>query len=111
MEINIDALENVTIIHMKGKLDGITAQDAYEKILPKVECGCHLVFDMKECDYVSSAGLRTILMLGKQIKKGKGKGVMANLSEEVREVMEMTGFDHIFDGYDSIDAAVKAILT
>ncbi len=109
MNVTIDKQDNITIVAMEGKLDGVTSQDAYDQILPTVTDNCRLVFDMEYCVYVSSAGLRIILMLGKQIKRVGGLGVMANLSEEVLEVMEMTGFDHIFKNYETLAAAMEAL--
>ena len=43
-------------------------------------------------------------------KKIGGKGVFASLSEEVGDVMEMTGFATIFDSYDTISEAIKKVL-
>ena len=109
MEISINAGDGITIIGFAGKLDGISSQGAYDEIIPRVTCGCRLIFDMNECVYISSAGLRILLMLGKLIKKNGGQGVMSNLSEEVQDVMEMTGFDHIFKNYPTNDEAIAAI--
>ncbi len=109
MEITIQNRDIFTIMGLSGKLDNATTQVAYDKMLPQVTADCRLVFDMEDCSYVSSAGLRVILMLGKAIKKQNGKGVMANLSEDVKDVMEMTGFDHIFSNYDTLDDALAAL--
>ena len=55
---------------------------------------------MSECPYVSSAGLRTLLTIGKKVKINKGHMNIINLSEEVKDVMEMTGFGGIFKEFE-----------
>ncbi len=108
MEINFTKKNNITIIAISGNLDGTTAPNAQEKILPVITSECRLVFDMKECGYISSAGLRILLMFAKQITKVGGKGALIGLSEEIKEVMKMTGFEHIFHHYESIAQAEQA---
>ena len=109
MELKITSQEDVTIVELIGRLDGRTATQAQEGIMPLIVPNCMLIINMKECDYVSSAGLRVILMIGKKLAAVQGRGVLANLSEEVKDIMEMTGFDHVFKNYDSIDSAIKAV--
>ena len=68
-----------------------------------------MVFDLSGCKMISSAGLRILLMFAKQIKKQRGEGVIAGLSEEVKEVMEMTGFSNMFQSFNSINNAIAAV--
>lgn len=108
MEIIFTKKDGVTIIAISGNLDGTTAPDAQEKIFPVITPECRLVFDMKECGYISSAGLRILLMFAKQIAKIGGKGALIGLSEEINEVMKMTGFEHVFHHYETISQAKEA---
>jgi anti-anti-sigma regulatory factor len=48
-------------------------------------------------------------MFAKQIKLNGGKGVLSGLTEEVRDVMKMTGFDNIFDSYENLAEAVESV--
>ena len=109
MEIAIRVEGNVTVIVMKGSLDGNTSAQAQEKLLPLAVANCRLLFDMKECNYISSAGLRLLLMIAKQLKRNEGKGVFAALAEETRDVMKMTGFDNIFEDYIEFSQAIEAL--
>lgn len=109
MEINITTKEDITIVDIIGRLDGRTAPQAQQEIIPLIDSDCLLVINMKECDYVSSAGLRVILMIGKKLAAVDGEGALANLSDEVKDIMEMTGFDHVFENYDSIESAIEAV--
>lgn len=109
MEITIKKEGDIVIFEISGNLDGTTAPEADEKIRPYVKESCKLILDMKQCEFVSSAGLRTLLIIAKLLKKNQGTGVLVGVSEEVKEVMEMTGFDDMFDTYATRDDAVKAL--
>jgi anti-anti-sigma factor len=108
MEINTIIERNFTIIEINGRLDGNTAPVAQEKIMPLLTAGCRLVFDMKKCDYISSAGLRLLLVMAKQLDKAGGIGAFAALTQETNDVMKMTGFDNIFISYPAVADAVRS---
>ncbi len=110
MEIKSYLRDGAEIFELHGKLDVNTAPKVQEEVMAKVGQDCRLVLDMKDCDYVSSAGLRVMLVIAKQLTKVGGYGVIANLLEEVKDVMQMTGFDNLFKSYESIDQAVAAVV-
>lgn len=109
MEINNYTKANVTVLVLDGNLDGTTVEYAQEKIIKHVVSNCKMVIDMTKCCYVSSAGLRVLLMTAKQLIKVGGIGVLAGLAEEVNDVMEMTGFSSMFDSYSTIEDAIAAV--
>lgn len=110
MEINSYLQDGATVFELSGKLDVNTAPKVQEEVMACVCAECRLVLDMKKCDYVSSAGLRVLLVIAKQLTKVGGYGVLANLLEEVRDVMQMTGFDNLFKSYDDTNQAIAAVL-
>ena len=76
---------------LEGRLDTVTAPDLEEQIksgLGNVET---LIFDLAQLEYISSAGLRVLLSAQKIINK-QGKMIVRNVSEEVNEILEVTGF-------------------
>lgn len=82
------------IIALKGRLDTTTAPElerALEESLVGVE---RLTMDLKELEYLSSAGLRVLLTLQKKMNK-QGKMVVRNVSDTVLEVLRVTGFTEI----------------
>ncbi len=107
MEINTRIDQNITIIEVSGNLDGNTTPVAQEKIMPLLTAGCRLVFDMGKCNYISSAGLRLLLVIAKQLNKVGGTGAYAALTQETNDVMKMTGFDNMFVSYPTVNEAVK----
>lgn len=109
MEIKIENQNGVNLIKIIGNLDGTTAQQAQDTIVPLLLNKSLLVFNMEECPYVSSAGLRVLLVIAKKLANIGGKGALANVPDEVKDVMEMTGFDNIFKTFKSVVEAVEAI--
>lgn len=109
MEIKTVTQEDVTIVELSGSLDGTTAPQAQGEIMPLIVPDCGLVLDMSGCEYVSSAGLRVLLMIAKLLTSKQGRGALAGLSEEVQDVMEMTGFAHFFETYATVSEAVEAV--
>lgn len=109
MEIKIETIDKTNVITLIGNLDGTTAQEVQDSALPFLINNSLVVFDMKDCPYVSSAGLRVLLVIAKKLANVSGKGALANVPEEVKDVMEMTGFDNIFKTYESVLEAIKSI--
>lgn len=110
MEIKSYLKDGAVVFELNGKLDVNTAPKVQEQVMSSVVQECRLVLDMQKCDYVSSAGLRVMLVIVKQLTKVGGYGVIANLLEEVKDVMQMTGFDNLFKIYEDIDQAVAAVM-
>jgi anti-anti-sigma factor len=77
--------------------------------MPLIVPNGRLVLDLSACQYVSSAGLRVLLMVAKLLTSKKGRGALAGVSEEVMDVMEMTGFAHFFETHDTVESAVEAL--
>ena len=80
----------LTII-ISGCLDTITAPELENELMKDSLNFDSLVIDMKNLAYISSAGLRVILKLHKELVKKSGLKLI-NVKDEVREVFEITGF-------------------
>ncbi|WP_407451983.1 STAS domain-containing protein [Fibrobacter sp.] len=78
-------------IALKGRLDTLTAPQLDAEIQGKLDGVKSLVFDFKNLDYISSAGLRILLMAQKVMNK-QGSMVVKNASSEIKEIFEVTGF-------------------
>ena len=78
-------------IMVKGRLDTITAPELEKEIKENITGVEKLVLDLKELDYISSAGLRVILSAQKIMNK-QGEMIVKNVNETVNEIFEITGF-------------------
>jgi len=99
----------VTVVKLSGDIDGSTAPEAQSRILPLMESQPSVVLDMGEVDYMSSAGLRTLLLLYRQAASRNGKVVIAGLQESIKDIMAVTGFLEFFLVHDGVATAVAAI--
>jgi len=109
MNVKIKQQDGISIVSLIGKLDSASSNDVQDTILEKVTLGVTFVFDMQACDFISSAGLRVLLIIAKRIKVNNASAAMSGLSNEIMEVMQMTGFDEMFDSYSTVDEAIKSL--
>ena len=85
--------ENITITFtLKGRLDTTTAPKLQEVLIPAFDEAKEVTLDFLDLEYVSSAGLRVLLVGQKEAKKKGGSLTLTNVSGDVMEVFEMTGF-------------------
>ena len=94
MTIEIKRNAEETTIKLVGRLDTTTAPALDKTINEDIEGTKNLVLDVKELEYISSAGLRVLLGAQKKMQK-IGSMKVTNVREEVMEVFEMTGFADI----------------
>ncbi len=109
MSLNMFIRDEVMVVELSGRLDSATAPVLQDKILQMITPKMRLVFDLKDCPYISSPGINLLLQTGKKLSLLEGKAVLANLSHNVKEVMEMTGFLNIYKSFPSTEAAIKAV--
>ena len=106
MEINFRDAGRVKIVELSGEVDGKTAPQAQEKILPLVKDGCRLVLDMSQVGFMSSAGLRFLLSLRRQVP-ASGNLVLTSLPEQIKDTMAITGFLELFTIFNTTQEAVN----
>ena len=92
MKITKDIKDNVLNVKLVGRLDTNTAPVLDGELKDDLEAVTKLELDLKELDYISSAGLRTILVFHKKMTSKKGSLVVLHPKDEVMEVFDMTGF-------------------
>ena len=83
-------------IALEGRLDTMTAPELDREIQGNLGGIALLVFDLSLLEYVSSAGLRVLLSAQKVMNK-QGKMTVKNVSQEIKEVFEVTGFDELLN--------------
>ena len=95
--MTIDKIKNGNelTIKLSGRLDTITAPNLEAELKTCLEGINGLVFDLAGLEYVSSAGLRTLLMAQKTMNR-LGSMKIVNVCEEVQEIFDITGFTDIF---------------
>ena len=98
LEIGMNIDNDVLTVSLNGKLDGMTFQEFEEQLESQREQANKIIIDAAGLEYVSSAGLRVIMSTELYMEKsGKEKITIKNLSDEVREIIELCGFDHVIE--------------
>ena len=110
MEFAQEQAGEVAIVKLAGRLDSSAAQPAEENFTRVLGNGApHLAIDMSQLEYISSAGLRVLLVVAKKVQQAKGKMVLFGLVPHVREVFSVSGFDKIFAIQPDAAAAVASV--
>ena len=82
------------VISLEGRLDTVTAPRLEEELKSSVQGIISLIFDLKDLQYISSAGLRVLLSAQKTMNR-QGTMAVRNVSDGVREIFDVTGFSDI----------------
>lgn len=106
MNVEISFNSNVIIFKIEGSIDSKTAGDLQLQIMDKVTKTDNVILSLSNVDFVSSAGLRLLLMVYRQIKLKNGQVILVGVSEEIKDVMSMTGFINFFNISNTIDDAL-----
>lgn len=96
MEIKTSKNGNELIVAPEGEINILTAPELEEVLSSGISDIELLTLDFKECDYVSSAGLRVLLATFKTLKKNDAEMRLINIGENFAEVLENTGLDAVF---------------
>jgi anti-anti-sigma factor len=102
-------MDGVFVLIPNGRLDTNNHAEAEGLVLGHAVTGSEkVVFDFSKTDYISSAGLRVVLVAAKKVRGG-GAIALCNANEQVGEVLEISGFLDIIQHYGSLQAAVDAV--
>ena len=109
MDVNTE-LENGTLIaKVSDRVDGANARQFQDALTAAIDESVHwMVLDLNELSYISSAGLRVILLTAKALQRQDAKLVVCSLSDPIREVFEISGFDKIISIHASQSEAVAS---
>lgn len=110
MDIQEQKTGAACVVSVSGRLDALSAPALEERLAAVVERGeTRVVLDCAGMDYVSSAGLRTLLIGARSLQQKGGTLAIAALQPDCREVMEASGFVSILQCHDTREAAVAAL--
>ena len=110
MQIGEARQDGVIVITPAGRIDTTTA-GALESRLASALTGAspHLVVDLSAVDYISSAGLRVLLVAARRVQATSGRLALCGMGHPVRQVSQLAGFLPLFTITDTRDAAVAGL--
>jgi anti-anti-sigma factor len=96
MQISVKTTNEVKVLAFEGRLDTQTSPDAQQQLIQLIEAGStKILVNLEKLDYISSAGLRVLLVVAKKLKANAGELRICSLNAVVKEVFDISGFDMI----------------
>ena len=113
LTINIISKGEISVVYPTGYLDAHTAPALEEKVreLLDNENSYKIVFNLKDLDYISSAGLGVFMSFVEEIRGKDGDIKFSNLTDKVYSVLELLGFPMLFDITKTEDQAIEKFST
>jgi anti-sigma B factor antagonist len=102
MEITVQEFKHCDMITVKGRIDSATAPQLTQALEGANNTGKYkLVVNMKDLEYMSSAGFRALLAAQRNSKRyNRGEVVLASVPDRIREALELAGFTELFKTFD-----------
>ncbi len=101
---------NAVIFSIHGSLDSTTSPAFEHHLVERMDAGSNkLILDFADLDYISSAGLRVLLMIARRLKVDESGLAICCLRKQVYDVLEISGFLPILTVVDSVDTAIAAV--
>ena len=110
MDYNKETEGNVTILTLSGKIVGGPESLKFNQTLSNLidEGNVNVILDLSKIELMNSSGLGIIIHSVNQLKQNNGSLKLANVSSKIKQIMEITKLDSIFDCYDTVDEAVDS---
>lgn len=110
MDLQTTIENNAIVVTISGRLDAVTAPEYEKRVREMIASGNNdFVVDFAQLDYISSAGLRALLLMAKLLKEKNGNVCFANVDGNVRSVFEMSGFAALFKMENSVADALATL--
>lgn len=110
MEISETKTGRTLVVAPCGRIDAASAPGFHERLLGCIEAGeTSVLLDLAQLEYISSAGLRSLLSAAKRLQAGDGRFAVCALSGNVHEVFRVSGFDSIIDIHPDRATALQSL--
>ncbi len=97
MNITKESSGTVTIFDIEGNLDSNTSGEIEKVLIPHIDGGgINVLVDGTKLNYISSAGLRVLLVAARKIKAANGTIILCALQKHIKEVFDIAGFSKVF---------------
>jgi anti-anti-sigma factor len=110
MEITWRKAQRAMIVSVQGRIDAVTAPDFEKRLLELMGQGEGVILlDFSPLEYISSAGLRSILAVAKTLKTKDGQILFFGLQGPVKDVFKISGFGSIFKIMENEEEALRQV--
>lgn len=110
MELIESEQEGVTVVEPRGRIDTNGAKPFGDRVAALINSGAHhILIDLRQIPYISSAGFRALLIAAKMMDAAKGKLVLCGMSPEIKRLFEIGSFTDLFTICGTRDEGVAKI--
>ena len=110
MDVTTERRDSVLSARVGGRIDGANAYEFEETIRGVIEESDRaVIMDFETLSYISSAGLRAVLMTAKELQKRDAAFALCSLSDQIREIFTVSGFDKIIAIYPTRVEALASL--
>jgi anti-anti-sigma factor len=105
-------MKRCELVTVSGRVDSSTAPELEDLLLGLIQSGQkHIIVNLRDTDFISSAGLKALLSALMKVRKMKPSGdvIIAEIQPELKESFKLVGFDRLFKFYDSNLQAVGSL--
>jgi anti-sigma B factor antagonist len=110
MKLTITPDNSLYTVLIEGRLDTLTAPQAQTDLLDAADQAAHMILDANSLSYISSTGLRVLLMVQKHLKIKKGHLTIVGLAPELKTVFDISGFTSLFYFSETLEEAKKSLI-
>jgi len=108
LQIHHVVIQDILVLKPSGRIDANTAQAFEEESLRHINASLNrIIIDFSLLDYLSSAGLRALLIIARGVKNQGGDAIMCSLPDNINNVIKISGFDTILGVYSTVDDAIN----
>lgn len=109
MKIEVRDDSGVVFIEPVGDIDGKTAPEFHDAVINLLQPKARAILNLTQVDFMSSAGLRSMLLIHQQAKSKNAKVVLTGVNNDIRKSMSATGFLAFFVVADTVQDAVSRL--
>lgn len=110
IEVAEEREENALVLIPAGRIDSGNARAFESLVTERISAGEHrIIVDFSRLDFISSSGLRVLLIAAKTLKIHKGAIALCSMKDHIKEVFQISGFDRIIPIRDTRQSALTAL--
>ena len=111
MKIETQKRDNAFVLAVSGRLDSQTVMEAEKEVTRWLDAGeTKIVCDLSGLEYISSAGLRLILVAAKRLKAAGGGFCLCGVQGPIQEILDIAGFTKIIPIRATVDEALASVV-
>ena len=109
MKVDIETVEDITVVTLAGELDGLAAPAIQQQLLPIAQAGGKILLNMIGVQYMSSSGLRMLLSTYRHSSDSGGRIVLVGVANDIEDTLSMTGLLRSLTVCQTVDDGLKAL--